>query len=1324
MAVTNELAFPTTEDQFEEMCFHLYRKEWNDPGCTRLGGVGQGQFGLDIIGTNGAQQIGVQCKHYVKKPFTLATVDGDVEKADKAGIAVDHVIFATTAANKSELVLKVRELSNARKKAGKFTVSVAFWQELSGMLRLNKEVAREYIPGFPGGTLLQVKEATEITLAIVKSSNERDLEFQGDVRSQLAGITEHVSSTAAASSLPQSQGTEAEPLIAKNLDLVRGKLLEGRPKEAVELLESLGNPDRFRDIYSQFRWHTNRAAAHLLEGKKAEAAREYLAAAAIDPKLEKAWSNRAHAHLLLDDAEASLAASHEGLLLYPESAPLWALHVGAKQLAGDAEPDQGVPKHILETSDVRFTLSYVRYKQGRLEESLDLMRLCCEGDAQSMEIRRSYLAAALTWATVDPVAAHFDQLLPKQREALGDALRLLEPLEATLAALQVDGVSEELANNVCVALLLTKNWGRARAIAATALVRHPTLEGLLRIRVNEFADKEDFTALHKLTDGRYDDLPTSTLAALAEVSANKGDLGWHRTVMTVLGKRERSERQVEELRALTIHAHWEAGEKVKAIQLAHDLLAEHPAHVLTRVLLSRMLLQQGELLPAAQQADLAVGALQPNSPMSDVLHVADLLYERNLYPEASVLYERITTSPGANGLTQRHLACLIESGQRRKASEILEALPADIRSKPAFRRIESNLARQMGNWPRMRDVLKQELDRVPTDSGVAVGYIGALHRIPGEEDALKAYLASDPVYDGKQPFNEVELAKYQREHGFPELALKRLYRLFRAHPNDSALGGYFLAQVLIGKLVPELAQAPVVAAAGVVVHLRAAVEAREIAIDFDAAVEGTSWAELVAPDSDLARNLLGKVLGDKVTIARGIGDVEYEVVGLSPLYAFAAGKVQKLLAESANPGGPLWTVNLEKADGSLDIEPLLAMTRHKSEGIADALKNYSRLRFPLATLARLVGTEPLTLVLDWPSSKASLFVSIGTQEEREQALTLLAADGKRFVIDLPTLGELVGTGVFRAVAPLLGRPLIPQTAREELINIILFQESAPSKMSLREEDGQYIREETTQEQLDRRLALLREILACMDDLCEVTTVLGPKVITENHRTLEDLLDNATLDAVYLALERDAVLLSDDGGLRLSAPAVGLVNLMAVQPLLMLARDRGALSHSDYADVVMGKLARNHDFITVSTEDLVAVARRDTAKVVAGVAAAFNTFRSRNLDLSSGVQVCGEFLASIVPLCPPTVSTEYFRLALGALQHERPMHAKAVHHALADAMEHGMERIPKKKAQPLRRELGALLKPPESQQQRIRMAPVARAVKELIIRIERYGERTN
>lgn len=1323
MAVTNELAFPETEELFEEMCFHLYRMEWKDPGCTRLGGVGQGQFGLDIIGTNDALQIGVQCKHYVKKAFTLGTVEADVQKADDAGIAVDHLIFATTAANKSELVLKVRDLSNARNKAGKFTVSVAFWQELSGMLRLNKEVAREYIPGFPGGTLLLTKTAAEATLAIVRSSEERDVDFQAEVRGQLTGLTNRVSDMAAAASLPESRGTEVEPVIAKNLDLVRAKLMEGRPIEAFELLESLGNPDRFSDTYSRFRWHTNRAAALLLEGKKPEAAREYLAAAATDPKLEKAWSNRAHAHLLLGDATAALDATRDGLASYAESAPLWALHVAAKQLLGEAEPERDVPKHILGTSDVRFTLSYVRYKQGRFEESLDLIRLCAEVEVPSLETKRYYLAAAIAWAIVDPVAAHHHQLLPKQRDALADALRLLEPLEATIGGLQLDSVSEELCNNVCVALQLTRNLARARAIAGVGLARHPNLEGLLRIRANELADKEDFAGLIQLTDGRYNELPTSTLATLAEVSANNGDLGWHQAVMVVLATRGHTAQQAAELRALTSHAHWEAGDKDKAFQLSQELLAELPNHVLTHVMLARRLMQKGELVPAAVQVDLAVDALQPDSPTSDVLYVADLLYDRNLYPEAAALYERVVKSPTGNGLTQRLLACLIESGQRRKAREVLEALSPEVRGAPSFRRIESNLARRTGDWLRMRDVLKVELDRVPTDSGIAVGYIGALHRIPSEKATLQAYLASDPAFDGRQPFNEVEIAKYQREHGLPELAIKRLYRLFRSHPNDSAIAGYYLAQVLIGSEVPELRQAPASAAAGVSVHLRADVEGRDIAIDFDAVIDGATWPDLVTANSELADKLLGKVIGDKVTLSRGIGDVEYEVVGLSPLYAFAAAKVHKLLAETANPGGPMWSVNLKKADGSFDFEPLFAMARHKKARIADALKNYEQIRFPLATLAQLLGTEALTLMLDWPYSKAALFVCLGTQEERDAALRLFAVGEKRYVIDLPTLGEMVGTGVFRAVVPLLGRPLVTQTAREELTNIIQYQETAPSSMSLREEDGQYIREEATQEQLDRRLTLLREMLACVDELCEVTPVLGPVDITEHHRALERALDNATLDAVYLALERDAVLLSDDGGLRLAVAAVGQTSTTWVQPLLMFARERGAFEHAQYVDVLMGKVARNHVFISVRTEDLEVLARREPGKVAAGVLTAFDTFRSPTLDLSSGVLVSAEFLSKIVPVCPPAITAEYFKAALKVLQQNRPENAEAVHRALAAAMEHGMESLSQKQVSPLRRQMGALLKPPVRESQRISLMPVSRAVRELIIRMESFGLKT-
>jgi hypothetical protein len=219
------------------------------------------------------------------------------------------------------------------------------------------------------------------------------------------------------------------------------------------------------------------------------------------------------------------------------------------------------------------------------------------------------------------------------------------------------------------------------------------------------------------------------------------------------------------------------------------------------------------------------------------------------------------------------------------------------------------------------------------------------------------------------------------------------------------------------------------------------------------------------------------------------------------------------------------------------------------------------------------------------------------------------------------------------------------------------------------------------------------------------------------------LDKASLDAVYLALERDAVLLSEDGGLRLVVPSVGLTNSIGVQPLLMFAREHKVIAHAEYVNVVMGKLARNHDFLSIRTEDLVAVVRRDATRVAAGVVAALETFRGPTLELGSGVQVCCEFLASVVPLCPPPVVKSYLKLALDVLQHGRATHAEAIHRALAEAIKHGMESIAKKHATPLKRHLGTLLNPPDVRPQRIQRTPVSLAVKEFMLRIERVDERT-
>jgi len=66
-----------------------------------------------ILGHDGKINVGIQCKHYNKKTFTLSTVTDDVALADAVGLDIGHMLFATTAANKSKLVLEVRKQFHA-----------------------------------------------------------------------------------------------------------------------------------------------------------------------------------------------------------------------------------------------------------------------------------------------------------------------------------------------------------------------------------------------------------------------------------------------------------------------------------------------------------------------------------------------------------------------------------------------------------------------------------------------------------------------------------------------------------------------------------------------------------------------------------------------------------------------------------------------------------------------------------------------------------------------------------------------------------------------------------------------------------------------------------------------------------------------------------------------------------------------------------------------------------------------------------------------------------------------------------------------------------
>lgn len=1259
-----------------------------------VGRSGQKQFGLDLIGKLSSRQAGIQCKCYAAKKFDLAVVESDIKKADNAGIKIDHLLFTTTAKSDANLVLRVKELSEARRAEGKFTVSVDFWDSICIHLYVHREVGRALIENFPGSDANQTRELVEEYVSLYAEDRQESRAFQAEavesnarIENQLAGIIDQVGRLSA----PQSRGDEVNKLVAKQLDLVREKIRQERITEARDILMSVKDEALSADNFTRFRWHTNLGACLLGEDREANAAAEYLLAFEYAPTEEKAFANRARAFLLLRRPQEGLDACDEGLAVYPDSSIIWALKLNARQLLKHERPDDGLPAAVSDTSDVLYVLSMLRQQQGNYTEAYTLALRQYEQDKTSTESKRSVLVAALRWCTADQVRAHFHHLSTEQRRALEDALKCLEPIEDTVESIQRPTVFHEISSNASVALQLLGDDKRAQALVERALRRLPTSESLLRLRIKSLNLQDDVAAIRALTDPYLDVLATDVLITIAEVSANRGDVDWHDHIQQRLESHALSERQEQDLCGISVLAAWNSGRREEAIRVATERLDTQPENALLAGVLARMLKSVGKENEANKLAQRFSTLAKQQEDSALLVQSADLHWDFCNYFEAADLYGQLVDAPGDDFITKRYLASLIESDQRERARQVIASLDAATRGTSAIRRLEANLARQSGDWERLHDLLRKELNGSPGDSAVAVGYVGALHRLQ-RLDELKAYLASNPVFDKSRPENEFEFAKYQSQHGFAFEAVMRLYRLFRQYPNDSRIAGYFLSALLLsedisGRLVVDSVRP------GVAVHLLRPGDSRWLAVELDSLSELASWPEVISPNARLVLGIIDKRVGDNIVFDAGVSKIEYRIGEIEHILVFASRKASEIIAANAIPAGPLWSVRVIKEDGAPDIEVIRESLTARSNYVRNIVNTYKEKKFPICRLAETLGTDVVSLLFEWPYKHTDMFVGRGTTEEREIERGVLREAGIRYVLDVLSLAELQRWGILDAALGTLGTPFIPQTAKEQLLGMLQQVERPKATANMREEDGQLIWTDIPADYFAQRKGFLSSLLGAIDARCDLVPAFGPVNLNQVLRLLPQILDTASLDAVYLSLEHKAVLVSDDASLRLLATEAGVAGVAGIQPLLMNLRDDRRLDRNEYSRIILSKLALGHDFISVDAHDLYWAVRNANKDEADLFGTALNSFRRPSVDVRSVVLVCSEFLRLVAHDLPIKTVVKLYEDCLHVLSDGRDPIRNEIAQVLSRGMVMFLSHLPSPRATALKKEFGDLLKEP-------------------------------
>ena len=198
--------------------------------------------------------------------------------------------------------------------------------------------------------------------------------------------------------------------------------------------------------------------------------------------------------------------------------------------------------------------------------------------------------------------------------------------------------------------------------------------------------------------------------------------------------------------------------------------------------------------------------------------------------------------------------------------------------------------------------------------------------------------------------------------------------------------------------------------------------------------------------------------------------------------------------------------------------------------------------------------------------------------------------------------------------------------------------------------------------------------------------------------------------ILLVRERNAILVSEDGGFRSLAIGMGVISSSSLQPILMILRDKKVISESRYSKSILNKLKRRHNFTSVAANDLLWAAKSCPNTIVPDVESAIETFKSPTLDLASGVVVGSQFLRGAAEYISPSTLYDYYNLIIESLSYGRDHYVNDIHESLRSHIVNVFPQIKRKKVKLISRKFGQLLDPPPPSHSPIRIKPLVHTIR--------------
>lgn len=1168
-----DLNIPSNDEEFEILCLKLLRLRWKRPQLQQHGKRGERQHGVDLIDTSGESPLfAAQCKrHEAHKTIPPQEIEDEVQKAIAFRPALDHYAILTTARVSAQAQKKIVEINQRHKSSGLFTVELLHWRDIEQMLHEFPDLRDELYGGIAASQVARMQQGiNDLGLAVKSIAKEPQ------------------------QSVPSNADDEAV------LDEAKAALEQHDYQVARLLLQRL-RKKRWNALTprQRFRLLSNLGAVNLNELQPEEAANCFWEARVFQPEDEKALTNEALAHFLRGNFEQAHTLAGSLRKRFPDSAQLLSIWIqSAPATATHLELAAGLPEHLLTDSAVAVSLTSRALQRLDFDYVESILRGIRTG-RQNWAVVPALLAKAILGSEFHKNLSPDDSSsYEERRERLLEAEALCtKSIEFALAEKQPRAVVEALLDRSFLRTLLMLPSDAASDVeqAFKLAPEDPSVMGLLA-EVKRMSG--DLEAAITLLRTALQATPTRVdfkyqLAAALRARGKPGDYREAADLLVPLANQAQMPPTGREHACMLAMDCLCRDERFEEAQRFIDSLSAGLLSPLSsNTIQARLHLSRKDVEKANSATDAAVAAMTPTTTKDELDYLAGLLSDLGRHSEALPLWQKVVR-PGEVGSDpkrllntayrlQRHDIVLDVCGRLRKAG----AYSADLLQ------YEVRVLEQYDPDEAIR--LLQEHLRIDHDDLATQLHLSMIAHRVGRTDLVCSDPSRMPPPHNVTPFLGAVAVQILKLYGKPDEALKYAYDLLRLHFHDPIAHRAYQFVLMPFGFAPTIEDQDVVQiGSAVTVTEDVTGEERTFVIE-ETPASGPRFQDQLAPNTSLAREMIGKRAGETVVLAAGS-------------LALRTGKLTKVLNKYVSryqDSISNWQIRfpddagiesvtiLRKQDDTPDISFLLSSLDRRQESAQKMREVYHAKPIPIHMFANQFGKSAWEGICMMATEEGFLIdCSLGSREEISDALQNLRISNE-IVLEMTAIGTLALLNIESVLQNLGIQVLVSQATINELTEMVANQERETAEGGYLAKVGdRYVFKERN---ADEHQAHVRRLKALLSTIRSSTRIVPGREAINLEPAKRDLLHSAFgrygTESILLASLPGRILWTDDHRIARFARTEYGVRRIWTQALLQHCLETGKITHEDFSSASAKLVGFEYVFTSLNPNTLMSASR--------------------------------------------------------------------------------------------------------------------------------------